>query len=155
MRSAEDSPAAPVVAVVDCGPGDRPRLERLEATVPTRVCDGPAEGGALVERAAGCAVLATLYTYTPITEAVLDGLPACGSWSRGPRALAHRPRRRERRGIAVATVPEGPTQAVAEYTIGAVIALSRGLPAAVASTARGEWDFTGFRGPTSPAARSA
>ncbi|UGS34731.1 2-hydroxyacid dehydrogenase [Capillimicrobium parvum] len=147
MRSAEDSPAAPVVAVVDCGPDDRPRLERLEAAVPTRVCDGPAEGGALVERAAGCAVLATLYTYTPVTEAVLDGLPGLRLVITRTAGSSHIDLgAAQRRGIAVATVPEGPTQAVAEYTIAAAIALSRGLPAAVASTARGEWDFTGFRG---------
>ncbi len=147
MPSASDSPPEPFVAVVDCRPDDRPRLERLQRELPTRICEGPADEEAVVEAARDCAVLATLYTYTRVTEAVLDRLPRLrlvitrtAGASHIDLTAAHR------RGIAVSTVPEGPTQAVAEYTIAAAINLSRQLPAAYASTRTGVWDFTGFRG---------
>jgi phosphoglycerate dehydrogenase-like enzyme len=144
VRSSAQSSPDPVVAVVDCGADDRPRLERLERELPTRVSEGPAaDADAIVERAAGCAVLATLYTYTQVTAEVIDRLPDLRLVITRTAGASHIDQEAaQRRGVRVATVPEAPTQAVAEYAI----TLSRDLPAAFASTRAGAWDFTSFRG---------
>ncbi|WP_187369324.1 2-hydroxyacid dehydrogenase [Baekduia soli] len=142
----EAAPAARV-AVVDCGPGDVERLRRLQDAVPTSTADGAAGGAEIVRRAAGAAVLVTLYTYTAVDAEVIAALPdlrliitrTAGHSHIDAEAAAAR-------GIAVATVPDAPTEAVAEFTLGALLALRRALPEAAASTRAGAWEFTGFRG---------
>lgn len=141
------SAADPLVAVVDCGPGDRERLAPLAAALPTRLADGAPDADAIVARAAGATVLVTIYTYTVVGEEVLAQLPdlrlvitrTAGHSHVDAEAAA-------RRGVAVAAVPEGPTAAVAEYTLAALLALRRDLLGAVASTRGGAWEFTAFRG---------
>lgn len=137
----------PVVAVVDCGPEDRPRLARLEAALPTTVADGPAADGAVVERAAGAAVLATLYTYTKVDAGTLERLPDLRLVITRTAGHSHIDvAAAERLGIGVACVPDAPTTAVAEYTLAAMLALRRRLVDAVGDTRGGGWRFTGFRG---------
>jgi phosphoglycerate dehydrogenase-like enzyme len=135
------------VVVVDATEADLPRLERLCAAVPTRVETGPADAAELVRRAAGARVLATLYTYTQVSAEVLDGLDGLqlaitrtAGYSHIDVAAA------DRLGVAVASVPDAPTVAVAEYTFGALLAARRRLYDAVEDSRGGAWDFTGHRG---------
>lgn len=139
--------AGPTVAVVDCQPSDLERLTRLRAALPTAIGEGPCGGDELVARAAGATVLATLYTYTKVDAAVLERLPDLRLVITRTAGHSHiDAEAARRRGVAVATVPDAPTEAVAEYTIAALLALRRNLLPAVASTAAGAWAFTDFRG---------
>lgn len=135
------------VAVVDCGPEDRPRLARLEEALPTVIASGPPAEGAVAERAAGAAVLATLYTYTRIDAATLERLPELRLVITRTAGHSHVDvAAAGRLGIGVACVPDAPTIAVAEYTLAAMLAMRRRLLAAVDDTRDGAWRFTGFRG---------
>ncbi len=136
-----------LVAVVDCQPGDEARLERLRAAVTVELSAGAPSADEIVERAAGATVLVTLYTYTRVGEDVLERLP-------GVRLVATRTAGYSHidvaaaagRGIEVVAVPEAPTTAVAEFTLGAMLMLRRGLAEASASTRAGGWEFTAFQG---------
>jgi phosphoglycerate dehydrogenase-like enzyme len=135
------------VAVVDCGPEDRPRLARLARTVPTAVAEGPPAAAAVAGRAAGATVLATLYTYTRIDAATLERLPDLRLVITRTAGHSHIDvAAAERLGIGVACVPEGPTIAVAEYTLAAMLAMRRRLAEAIDDTRAGAWSFTAFRG---------
>jgi phosphoglycerate dehydrogenase-like enzyme len=141
-----DGKRSPSVAVVDCGPEDRPRLARLEAALPTVIANGPA-ADAVVERAAGARVLATLYTYTKVDAAILERLPSLRLVITRTAGHSHIDvAAAERLGIAVACVPDAPTIAVAEYTFAAILAMRRHLIGAAADTRSGGWQFTAFRG---------
>jgi phosphoglycerate dehydrogenase-like enzyme len=135
------------VAVVDCLEPDEPRLARLAASLPTRIARGPATADDVVERAERATVLATLYTYTPITEDVLERLPGLELVATRTAGYSHiAVEAAARRGVGVVTVPTAPTASVAEYTIGVLMMGRRRLAEAAASTAAGRWDFTGFMG---------
>jgi glyoxylate reductase len=136
-----------LVAVVDCLDADEPRLGRLCSNVVTRLSSGRPTWDQVVERAEGATVLATLYTYTPIGEDVIERLPQLQLVATRTAGYSHiAVDAAAERGIGVATVPTAPTIAVAEYTIGALMMGRRRLMEAAASTAEGSWDFTGFRG---------
>lgn len=135
------------MAVVDCGPGDRERLGRLVATLPTRLAEGSPDADEIVERAAGATVLATLYTYTRVTESSLERLPKLRSIATRTAGYSHIDiEAAARRGVTVTCVPEAPVIAIGEYTIGVMIAASRELMPAIADTRAGEWRFTEHRG---------
>lgn len=51
-----------------------------------------------------------------------------------------------RLGVAVVTAPEATTNAVAEHTLGLILALARHIPAADAAVRRGEWPKAEFVG---------
>jgi phosphoglycerate dehydrogenase-like enzyme len=147
LHADPDGNRSPSVAVVDCGPDDRPRLARLEAALPTVIAGGPAAPDAVVERAAGATVLATLYTYTTVDADTLERLPDLRLVITRSAGHSHIDvAAAERLGIAVACVPDAPTIAVAEYTLAAILAMRRQMIAAVADTRAGGWQFTAFRG---------
>ena len=50
------------------------------------------------------------------------------------------------RGIIVMNAPDGNTIATAEHTVAMIMALSRNIPAAVASLKEGKWDRKSFTG---------
>jgi phosphoglycerate dehydrogenase-like enzyme len=135
------------VAVVDCGTDDRARLQRLVETLPTRVAEGPPDADEIVDRAAGATVLATLYTYTSVTESSIARLPELRSIATRTAGYSHIDiEAAAKRGITVTCVPEAPVIAIGEYTIGVMIAASRDLMPAIAGTRAGEWQFVGHRG---------
>jgi len=135
------------VAVVDCEPEDEALLGRLRHDAPTRVAFGPPTPEELVERADGAAVLVTLYTYTRVTAAVLDRLPALRLVATRTAGYSHIDAvAAAAREVAVSVVPAAATQSVAEYTFGALLALQRQLFEARASTRDGRWDYRAFRG---------
>jgi len=135
------------VAVVDAGADDEPRLERLRAAVATEISYGSGEPDDLVRRAANASVLVTLYTYTSIGSEVLERLPGLELVATRTAGYSHIDvATAARLGIAVAAVPDAPTTAVAEYTLGVLLMARRHLADAAASTRSGDWEFTGFRG---------
>jgi glycerate dehydrogenase len=142
-----DGRANHLVAVVDCLEHDEPRLARLATGVPTRVASGRAGPAEVVARAEGASVLATLYTYTPITEEVLEQLPSLELVATRTAGYSHiAVDAAARMGVGVTTVPSAPTVSVAEYTLAVLMMGRRHLAAAAASTAAGGWDYTGFGG---------
>jgi phosphoglycerate dehydrogenase-like enzyme len=135
------------VAVVDCEPEDEPRLERLRREAPTRVAFGPPGSDEIVERAAGAAVLVTLYTYTTVDTPVLERLPGLRLVATRTAGYSHVDvGAASARGVAVAAVPGAATQSVAEYTFGALLALQRRLFEAREATRDGRFEYRGFRG---------
>lgn len=135
------------VAVVDCQPGDESRLERLNAAVPTTITTGAPSADEIVARAESATVLVTLYTYTRIGADVLGRLPELRLVATRTAGYSHIDvAAAAARGITVVAVPEAPTTAVAEYTLGAMLMLRRKLAAASASTKEGRWEFTSFQG---------
>jgi phosphoglycerate dehydrogenase-like enzyme len=136
-----------LVAVVDCQPGDESRLGRLRAGVPTTISTGAPSDDEIVGRADSATVLVTLYTYTRIGAGVLEQLPALRLVATRTAGYSHIDvAAAAARGVTVVAVPEAPTTAVAEYTLGAMLMLRRGLAQASASTRAGGWEFTSFRG---------
>ena len=72
-----------------------------------------------MDRAEGATVLVTLYTYTPIGEDVIERLPDLRLVATRTAGYSHIDvDAAAARGVGVATVPDAPTMAVAEYTIG-------------------------------------
>jgi phosphoglycerate dehydrogenase-like enzyme len=139
--------AAELVAVVDCAPEDEERLARLRREAPTRISFGPPSADEIVERAAGAAVLVTLYTYTRVDASVLERLPALRLVATRTAGFSHIDvEAAAARGIAVAVVPAAVTESVAEFTFGALIALERRLFEARESTRAGSWEYRSFRG---------
>jgi phosphoglycerate dehydrogenase-like enzyme len=136
-----------LVAVVDCLDVDEPRLGRLSANVATRVSSGRPTPDQVVDRAEGATVLATLYTYTSVGEDVIERLPDLQLVATRTAGYSHiAVDAAAARGVGVVSVPSAPTMAVAEYTIGALMMGRRRLAEAAASTAAGNWDYTGFKG---------
>jgi phosphoglycerate dehydrogenase-like enzyme len=136
-----------LVAVVDCQPGDESRLGRLRAGVPTTISTGAPSDDEIVGRADSATVLVTLYTYTRIGAGVLEQLPALRLIATRTAGYSHIDvAAAAARGVSVVAVPEAPTTAVAEYTLGAMLMLRRGLAQASASTRAGGWEFTSFQG---------
>ena len=136
-----------LVAVVDCQPGDESRLGRLGAGVPTQLSAGAPSAEEIVGRAGSATVLVTLYTYTRVGAEVLERLPELRLVATRTAGYSHIDvAAAAARGIDVVAVPEAPTTAVAEYTLGAVLMLRRKLAQASASTRAGGWEFTAFRG---------
>jgi len=147
MLRPEVGTGAELVAVVDCEPEDEPLLARLRDSVPTRVSFGPPGADAIVERAAGAAVLVTLYTYTRIGAAVLGRLPELKLVATRTAGYSHIDVDAAAAGaVSVAVVPGAATQSVAEFTFGAVLALGRRLPDAREATRSGRWEYREFRG---------
>ena len=98
-------------------------------------------------RAKNARVLATLYTYTPVDRTVIEGLPELRLVATRTAGYSHIDvEAAEACGVAVAVVPTASTLSVAEYTFGALLALTRDLPGAWESTRSGTWDFTAFKG---------
>jgi phosphoglycerate dehydrogenase-like enzyme len=136
-----------LVAVVDCQPGDESRLERLCAGVATQLTAGAPSADEIVGRAGSATVLVTLYTYTQIGAEVLEQLPELRLVATRTAGYSHIDVvAAAARGVTVVAVPEAPTTAVAEYTLGAMLMLRRALAQASASTRAGGWEFTSFRG---------
>lgn len=139
--------AEQLVAVVDCQPGDESRLGRLCAGVHTELSAGAPSPDEIVSRAESATVLVTLYTYTRIGVEVLERLPGLRLIATRTAGYSHIDvAAAAARGISVVAVPEAPTTAVAEYTLGAMLMLRRGLAEASASTRAGGWEFTSFQG---------
>ena len=139
--------AGQMVAVVDCQPGDEPRLGRMCAGVTTALSRGAPSEDEIVARARSATVLVTLYTYTRIGAEVLQRLPALRLVATRTAGYSHIDvAAAAARGVGVVAVPEAPTTAVAEYTLGAMLMLRRKLAQASASTRAGGWEFTSFRG---------
>jgi phosphoglycerate dehydrogenase-like enzyme len=135
------------VAVVDGQPGDASRLERLRARVTTSVACGTPDAEEIVRRAHDATVLVTLYTYTTVGSDVLQRLPELGLVATRTAGHSHIDvDAAAALGIAVTAVPDAPTVAVAEYTLGVMLMARRRLAEAAASTRRGAWDFTAFSG---------
>ena len=100
-----------------------------------------------MRRAGGATVLVTLYTYTSIGSGVLERLPNLELVATRTAGYSHIDvAAAARLGIAVAAVPDAPTTAVAEYTLGVLVMARRRLADAAASARSGAWEFTGFRG---------
>jgi phosphoglycerate dehydrogenase-like enzyme len=135
------------VAVVDCQPEDERLLARLRSAVPTEIATGVPGAQEIVRCAAGATVLVTLYTYTAVGAEVLEQLPDLALVATRTAGYSHIDvGAAARLGIAVAAVPDAPTTAVAEYTIGVLLMARRRLAEAAASTRAGAWDFTAFEG---------
>ncbi len=76
----------------------------------------------------------------PLTRRVMDALPELRCISRVGVGLDNVDLACAReKGIAVCSTPDGPTQSVAELTLGLVLALLRRIPAADANLHRGTW----------------
>lgn len=137
----------PMVAVVDCGSDDRPRLARLVEALPTRLDEGIPDPAETVRRARGASVLATLYSYTHVTDEVLAELPDLRLVVTRTAGHSHIDVAGAlRRGISVAAVPDASAIAVAEYVLTTALMLRRALVPAILDARAGNWDFTGFRG---------
>lgn len=135
------------VAVVDSQPGDEPRLAGLSSAVPTDITSGAPGPREIVRRASGATVLVTLYTYTAIGAEVLEQLPDVTLVATRTAGYSHIDvAAAARLGIAVAAVPDAPTTAVTEYTIGVLLMARRRLAEAASSARTGAWDFTAFSG---------
>lgn len=141
------APAVHRVAVVDAGADDEPRLGRLRAAIPTDISTGRGAPDDIARRAANATVLATIYTYTSIGADVLERLPDLALVITRTAGYSHIDvAAAARLGIAVAAVPDAPTTAVAEYTLGMLVMGRRRLAEAAASARSGSWEFTAFRG---------
>lgn len=138
---------SPRVALVDCSPGDRERLQALEPGFALIESSGVPDSTQLMERAGGAQALVTLLTYTKVTAAVLDQLPGLRLVVTRTVGVSHIDvAAATTRGIAVANVPGASGRAVAEFVMALLLALSRHIPAAANSVRAGEWRFLEFRG---------
>jgi phosphoglycerate dehydrogenase-like enzyme len=147
MLRLEVGTGAELVAVVDCEPEDEALLARLRDRTPARVALGPPGAADVVERAAGATVLVTLYTYTRIDAGVLERLPELRLVATRTAGYSHIDvDAAAARGVSVAVVPAAATESVAEFTLGALLALQRRLAEARGSTQAGRWDYKEFRG---------
>ena len=143
-----DHETAPMISVVDCGPADETRLERLVEAVPsTQIYHGAPDADAIVERSRGSRVLVTLYTYTALTCEVLGQLPELELIATRTAGYTHIDVDAARElGVAVAIVPSTTTDSVAEYVFGALFAAERRLFEAREATRAGDWGYQAFGG---------
>ena len=122
----------PMVAVVDCGSDDRPRLARLVEALPTRLDEGIPDPAEIVRRARDATVLAMLYSYTHVTNEVLAELPDLRLVVTRTAGHSHIDVAAAlRRGISVLAVPDASAIAVAEYVLTTALMLRRALVPAI------------------------
>lgn len=125
------------------------RLDSAWPDTPFGDVDGVREAigdpGELADAVRGCTALLT--HLAPVTRAVLqagaDTLQVVGSVRGGPVNIDLEAAITV--GVPVTHLPGRNLSAVAEFTIGSMIAVTRGIAGSSATLARGEWDASAFR----------